>query len=66
MTSGKWTVNTGEQQDLRYPAARFNEKGCWPVWEWRCFKNISTEGQHVTLPKYFSHPSFSYSTLAQA
>jgi len=21
-------INTGAQQDLRYPAARFNEKGC--------------------------------------
>jgi hypothetical protein len=23
--------NTGAQQDLSYPAARFNEKGCLPV-----------------------------------
>jgi hypothetical protein len=27
MTTAKWTINTGEKQDLRYPAARFNEKG---------------------------------------
>jgi len=66
MTSAKWTINIGEQQDLRYPAARFNEEGCLPVWEWRCFKNISTDAQYVTLAKYFSHPRFSYSTLAQA
>jgi hypothetical protein len=32
MTTAKWTINTGEQQHLRYPAARFNEKGCLPVW----------------------------------
>jgi hypothetical protein len=27
MTTAKWTINTGEQQDLPYPPARFNEKG---------------------------------------
>jgi hypothetical protein len=27
MTTVKWTINRGEQQDLRYPAARLNEKG---------------------------------------
>jgi hypothetical protein len=33
MTTAKWTINTGEQQDLRYPAAaRYNEKGRLPVW----------------------------------
>jgi len=30
MTIAKLTI--GEQQDLRYPAARFNEKECLPVW----------------------------------
>jgi hypothetical protein len=25
-------INTGAQQDSRYPAARFNEKGCLQVW----------------------------------
>jgi hypothetical protein len=25
MTTAKWTINTGEQQDLPYPPARFNE-----------------------------------------
>jgi hypothetical protein len=34
----KWTINTQEQQDLCYPAARFNEKGCLLVWGWRCSK----------------------------
>jgi hypothetical protein len=29
MTIAKWT---GHQQDSRYHAARFNEKGCLPVW----------------------------------
>jgi hypothetical protein len=32
MTTAKWTISTGEQQDLHYPAARFNEKGCLLVW----------------------------------
>jgi hypothetical protein len=35
----KWTMNTGEQQELRYPAARFNEKGCFAGVGWRCAKN---------------------------
>jgi hypothetical protein len=25
-------INSGVQQDSRYPAARFNEKGCLQVW----------------------------------
>jgi hypothetical protein len=29
MTTAKRTINTGEQQDLWYRAARFNEKGCF-------------------------------------
>jgi hypothetical protein len=32
MTTAKWTVNTGVQQDSRYPDARFNEKGCLQLW----------------------------------
>jgi hypothetical protein len=32
MTTAKWTISTGEQQHLHYPAARFNEKGCLLVW----------------------------------
>jgi hypothetical protein len=32
MTPAKSTINPGEHQDLHYPAARFNEKGCLPVW----------------------------------
>jgi len=40
MTTAKWTIrSTREQQDLRYPAARFNEKGGLPVWGWRCSKD---------------------------
>jgi hypothetical protein len=31
-------INTGAQQDLRFLAARFNQKGCWQVWGWRCPK----------------------------
>jgi hypothetical protein len=31
MTSAKWTIHPREQQDLRYPAARLNEKGCLPL-----------------------------------
>ncbi len=38
MTTAKWTMNTEQPQELRYPAARFNEKGCLPVWAWRCSK----------------------------
>jgi hypothetical protein len=37
-TTAKWTINTREQQNLRYSAVRFNEKGCLPVWGWRCSK----------------------------
>jgi hypothetical protein len=33
MTTTKWSIDTAEQQqDLRYLAARFDEKGCLPVW----------------------------------
>jgi hypothetical protein len=32
MTTAKSTTNTGVQQDLCYPAARFNEKGYLQVW----------------------------------
>jgi len=43
MTTAKWTINTGEQQqhDLRYPAARFNEKGCLLVWGGDALTSIS-------------------------
>jgi hypothetical protein len=27
MTTAKWTINTGAQQDLRYPAAKIEWKG---------------------------------------
>jgi hypothetical protein len=32
MTTAKWTINPGEQQDLLDPAARFHEKVCLLVW----------------------------------
>jgi len=32
MTTAKWTTDTGEKQDLRYPAERFNEKRRLLVW----------------------------------
>jgi hypothetical protein len=32
----KMDITTGAQQELGYPAARLNEKGCLPVWGWRC------------------------------
>jgi len=43
MTTAKWTINTGEQQqhDLRYPAARVNEKGCLLVWGGDALTSIS-------------------------
>jgi len=35
--TAKWTsINRGSYQDLHYPVARFNEKGCLQVWGWRC------------------------------
>jgi len=39
MTTAKWTINTREQQDLRYPAARLNEKGWFAGVGWRCSKD---------------------------
>jgi hypothetical protein len=32
MTTAKWTINSGEQQDFLDPAARFHEKVCLLVW----------------------------------
>jgi hypothetical protein len=32
MSTAKWTINTGKQQDLYFPAARFNEKVCLLGW----------------------------------
>jgi hypothetical protein len=32
ITTAKMDINIGSQQDLRYTAARFNEKGCLQVW----------------------------------
>jgi len=31
-TANGHQYNTGAQQDLGYPGARFNEKGCLQVW----------------------------------
>jgi hypothetical protein len=47
MTTAKWTINTREQQDLHYPAARFNDKGCLPVWGWRCSKLLQLESKQM-------------------
>jgi hypothetical protein len=34
MITTKWSIDSAEQQqDLRYLVARFNEKGCLPVWD---------------------------------
>jgi hypothetical protein len=32
MTTAKWTSIQERSRIQRYPAARFNEKGCLPVW----------------------------------
>jgi len=42
MTTAKWTMSTGEQQDVRYSAARFNEKGCLPVWGGDALSTLKT------------------------
>jgi hypothetical protein len=34
---------TGAQQDLRYPAARFNEEGCLQVWGGDSFRPLNFE-----------------------
>jgi hypothetical protein len=36
--------NTGAQQDLSYPAARFNEKGCLQVWGGDTLKQLMVNG----------------------
>jgi hypothetical protein len=58
-------INTGSQQDLHYPVARFNEKGCLEVWGWRCsnpsdiiwvkFHQISTYANNISLKQKGSH-----------
>jgi hypothetical protein len=47
MTTAKWTINIGEEQDFRYPAARFNEKGCLPVWGRDAFNSVLCGGYFV-------------------
>jgi hypothetical protein len=45
MTTAKWTINRGDQrdqQDLRYPTARFNEKGCLAMWGGDALRTPST------------------------
>ncbi len=49
MPTAKWTINTEEKQDLRYPAARFNEKGRLLVWVWRCSKTVIQVCLHVQI-----------------
>ncbi len=48
MTTAKWTTNTGEKQDLRYPAERFNEKGRLLVWGGHAQKMWYMEGLACT------------------
>jgi len=54
MTTTKWTINTSEEQDLRYPAARFDEKRFLPVGVWRCSKTLlfSTPPAGDNLPAH--------------
>jgi len=49
MTTAKWTINIGEEQDFRYPAARFNEKGCLPVWGGDAFNSVLCGGYFVKI-----------------
>jgi hypothetical protein len=46
MTTAKWTINTGEQEDFCYPAARFNEKGCLPVWGGDALSGVNLSWTH--------------------
>jgi len=61
MTTAKWTISTGEQQDLRYPAAGFNEKGWLPVWGWR-----PSKGPQTQISTLFNNPSHVFLTLKLA
>jgi hypothetical protein len=36
-------IDTGAQQDLRHPAARFNEKGCLQVWRGDALRTLNIE-----------------------
>jgi hypothetical protein len=50
MTTAKWTINRGEQQDLEhYPPARFTEKGCVPVWGGDALTSNPTSAEYATL-----------------
>jgi hypothetical protein len=49
-------INRGAWPNCRYPAARFNEKGCWQV----SGGDALSSAPYVTLQKYFSRPSFTY------
>jgi hypothetical protein len=53
MTTAKWTINTGEQQDFRYPAARFNEKWCLPVWGGDALTSVLCGGYFVKTVRSF-------------
>jgi hypothetical protein len=46
----------GAQQNSRYLAARFHEKGCLQV----LGGDALSSAQYGSLQKYFSHPSFTY------
>jgi len=61
MITAKWMINTGEQHDLRYPNARFNEKGCLPVWGGDALKLL---GAHTL--DFIVHLTSSFLTRSQA
>jgi hypothetical protein len=50
MTTAKWTINTGVQQDLRYHVARFSEKGCFAGVGWRCSMDATCISNVLKLP----------------
>jgi hypothetical protein len=55
----KMDIKTGTQQDLRYLAARFNEKGCLPGVGWRCSKassNLATVHTSCSSPPWGTTP----------
>jgi hypothetical protein len=49
-------VNTGAQQDLRYRAARFNEKGCLPAWDGDAPRPVETLRRYIPPAPSPTHP----------
>jgi hypothetical protein len=59
MTTAKWTINTGEQLNLRSPAARVNEKGL-QMWGGDA-RNLITSAFRTRIHEIFyscSYPHF--------